>query len=64
MPLPSCAVSIKCQCHFEALPERRTSERRRGRERRELLRFDTVKRDRRSGGDQRGKTGYQWESSI
>jgi len=55
LPLAGCSHA-SCQCHFEPLEDRRSHiERRSGKERREDLRFEPGKTDRRSGTDRRAE---------
>lgn len=55
LPLPGC-THANCQCRYEALEDRRSHlERRAGKERREDLRFEPDKKDRRSGTDRRAE---------
>jgi hypothetical protein len=63
LPLSDCDAKMKCLCHYEPLPERRREERRSGHDRREELRFDADKPDRRSGTDRRA-SGHRWDTTI
>lgn len=60
LPLSNCPYPHECTCFFINLAERRKAERRAGEERREHLRFETEKQQRRSGRDRR-KRNHNWD---
>jgi len=62
LPLPTCPYPHECTCFFIRLEDRRRDERRSGDERRESLRFETERKQRRSGRDRR-KRGHDWNES-
>ena len=59
LPLPTCPYPRECTCFFIRLEDRRKDERRSGTERRESLRFENERKQRRSGRDRR-KRGHDW----
>jgi hypothetical protein len=59
LPLPDCTAQI-CPCQYKALPERRSQHRRTHEDRRDSLRFESGKEDRRSLKDRRRKFD-QWK---
>ncbi len=63
LPHADCNMAMQCQCHYEPVPEQRKIDRRGGHERREELRFEVDKEDRRSGEDRRSKS-YKWHSTV
>lgn len=57
LPLPACALT-ECSCHYVAIKERRTWFRRKGEDRREDLRFEKTKIDRRERDRRKSESGW------
>ena len=60
LPVQGCVFATHCECHYVKLFDRRKGERRSGKERRQLQRFEDGKRDRRSGKDRRKNRDVDW----
>ena len=57
-PLPQCDRGGECHCNFRLLADERRGPRRSGEERRELVRFDVKKVDRRKNDGRRKEDGW------
>jgi hypothetical protein len=60
LPVKDCPFPQQCGCHYVKLFDRRKSERRSGKERRQAQRFEHGHQDRRSGKDRRKNKNLDW----
>src|SRR5205085_7441718 len=60
LPLDGCTMSESCRCRYQSVAERRFTIRRKGRDRRSLIRFELDNTSRRRGPGRRTKDWLGW----